>query len=276
VSLDATSVVSQVQALEAKGMREVVLTGVNLCQYAGEYQGGHIDFAALLELILEQTVSIALRISSLHPNHIDGRLCRIIQNIRVRPHFHLSVQSGSDAVLAAMKRSYTAADTLDAVLRLRAAKKNPFIACDIIAGFPGESAGDFEKTLELCRKSDFAWIHAFPFSPRPGTAAFTMKGSVQSSVVRERVQTLQSLAVANKIAYIKSFEGKTLPVITEHADKSRDLLGSRGLLTAVHGVTENFIHVEIPGHAETCRIVKTLETRIQNGDEVEALAEFVF
>jgi threonylcarbamoyladenosine tRNA methylthiotransferase MtaB len=258
-------VVSQIQALEAKGMREVVLTGVNLCQYTGEYHGGHIDFAALLELILEQTASIALRVSSLHPNHIDERFCGIIQNSRVCPHFHLSVQSGSDAVLVAMKRPYTASETLDAGLRLRSAKKNPFIACDIIAGFPGESDANFEETLELCRKSNFAWIHVFPFSPRPGTAAFNMKNAVKSSVIRERVQILQSLAVANKIAYIKSFEGQILPVITEHVRDNGK----------IHGVTENFIHVEVSRPAETCRIVKTLETRIQNGDEIEALAEFV-
>jgi threonylcarbamoyladenosine tRNA methylthiotransferase MtaB len=274
VSLDALSVIAQIRTLETQGQQEVVLTGVNLCQYAGEYQGGSVDFTALLELILENTSAIALRISSLRPDYIDGRFCSAIRDARVRPHFHLSVQSGSNTVLAAMNRPYTAAQTAEAAARLREAKRNPFIACDIIAGFPGETDRNFEDTLELCRRCDFAWIHAFPFSPRPGTPAFSMKKHVQSSVTQERVSVLTELAIARKITYINSFTGQSLPAIIERPRENKPAN------QPLRGVTENFIHVELAAgqeqraHKTTVRIIKPLEEHIRQGDEIEAAAVF--
>jgi threonylcarbamoyladenosine tRNA methylthiotransferase MtaB len=280
VSLDAEQVIGRIRALEGQGQREVVLTGVNLCQYAGKYRGRTIDLTSLLGLILGETSAIALRISSLYPGQIDRRLCAVIRSQRVRPHFHLSVQSGSGAILRAMNRRQDAAGILEAVSLLRAAKENPFIACDIIAGFPGETDGDFEETLALCRACGFAWIHAFPFSARPGTPAFYLPGAVRPALIRERAHRLADLAAAGKIAYINSFAGKSLSAIIEHPG------GRAGASGQLRGVTENFIHVELPaeqgrtaeafgpGREARVRILSPLEERIRGGDETEALAEF--
>ena len=174
VSLDVKTVLERVQKIENAGQHEVVFTGVNLSQYRGEIDGRHEDFAGLLKILLENTSHIAFRISSFYPEHITERLCAVLATPRVRPSFHLSVQSGSDEILRAMRRQYKAKDVWRAVQLLRQTKENPFIACDIIAGFPGETEADFSLTQKMCHELHFAWIHAFPFSPRPGTPAFTI------------------------------------------------------------------------------------------------------
>ena len=207
--LDPETVLSRVLQLEKMGHREVVLTGVNLGQY------GFSGIAGLLGFLLDNTKAISLRLSSLHPQIVDEKLCAVLAHERVRPHFHLSVQSGSDAVLSAMKRPYRSQSVYTAVENLRRSKKKPFIACDIIAGFPGETQADFNETLELCRTCEFSWIHAFPFSPRPGTEAFSMKNAVRASEVKNRIRELSSLALAQKKAYIESCIGSGFKAVVE-------------------------------------------------------------
>lgn len=230
VSLEAAKVLERVLQLEKAGHREVILTGVNVGQYRFE-EGG---LAALLSFLLKHTARIAFRLSSLHPQIVNDALCRVLSDERIRPHFHLSVQSGSDAVLSSMRRPYKADCVRRAVERLRSVKKYAFIACDIIAGFPGESRTDFEQTLELCRSCNFSWIHAFPFSPRPGTAAYTMKDRVSPADARSRVHELTLIAEAQKKAYIESCIGKCFKAVIEKFRKGE-----------VRAVTENFLHVRI-------------------------------
>ena len=165
---------------------------------------------------------------------------------------------------------------------MRQAKDRPFIACDIIAGFPGETEEDFELTKEMCRTCSFAWIHAFPFSPRPGTPAATMKGQIPQSVAGKRVQWLTSFAIESKCTYISLWKGQIVSAITEHNRQDRrtrqDGDGSQKQLT--HAVTENFIHVELPGSypqgaSIQVRIGEPLLDRIRAGDECEASGEAV-
>lgn len=234
VSLDANEVLQRVQNLENSGQMEVVLTGVNLSQYRSKLGEKTIDFADLLEYLNDNTTKINFRISSLYPERVDEELERVLRKSRVRPHFHLSVQSGSDRILDLMNRPYKAIQIEQAVNRLRNIYKNPFIACDIIAGFPGESEEDFEMTMELCAKCNFTWIHAFPFSPRPGTKAYTMKPIIPQYIVKKRIEKLTNLAENNKNLYIKNFEDVTVKAIVE---KRQDKL--------VRCVTENFLHCEL-------------------------------
>ncbi|MBO4727260.1 MAG: tRNA (N(6)-L-threonylcarbamoyladenosine(37)-C(2))-methylthiotransferase MtaB [Spirochaetaceae bacterium] len=246
VSLAPAEVLKRVRDIESGGQTEVVLTGVNLTLYRGTLQteSGErkMDFADLLEYLLENTDTISFRISSLYPERVDDALCRIIAHKRVRPHFHLSVQSGSNAILKAMHRPYTAETVVAAVENLRKAKDNPFIACDIIAGFPGETDKDFEQTQELCRKCRFTYIHAFPFSPRPGTEAYTMKNQIPQRIAGERVKWLSDFACKSKTEYAKSFEGKTLKAVVEKRETN---IGK--------AVTENFLHIYIEENKQTLK-----------------------
>jgi threonylcarbamoyladenosine tRNA methylthiotransferase MtaB len=139
-----------------------------------------------------------------------------------------------------MGRHYTAEQTLDAVRRLREIRDDPFIGCDIITGFPGETAADFEATLRLCRAARFAWIHAFPFSRRPGTAAWSMKPRVSEREAGERAALLGGLAREGRRAYIQRWLGRTLAAVSTGA-KLRGADGC-GFYTVL---TENYITVHI-------------------------------
>ncbi|HCO48896.1 MAG TPA: tRNA (N(6)-L-threonylcarbamoyladenosine(37)-C(2))-methylthiotransferase MtaB, partial [Spirochaetaceae bacterium] len=178
VSLPADRVLERVRELEEAGKAEVVLTGINLAHY----RDGALRFPGLLARLIEGTKSIRFRISSYEPEFIDQAFLSAFAHPRVQPHVHLSVQSGSDTVLRRMARPYTAARVAEAVAALRATRDDPFLAADIIAGFPGETDAEFEETFVFCRDMDFAWIHAFPFSARPGTKAFDMRPKVPERV----------------------------------------------------------------------------------------------
>ncbi|MBP5157789.1 MAG: radical SAM protein [Treponema sp.] len=239
VSLPLDEAVRRARKLEETGVTEAVLTGVNLSQWRGEDgQGRSVGLASLVEGLLEGTDRIFFRLSSLYPESVDEKLCAVLAHPRVQPFFHLSIQSGSDRILQAMRRPHSLSHVDRAIARLREIKENPFISCDIIAGFPGESEEDFAATKALCEKRSFAWIHAFPFSARPGTPAMSMKGQVPESVKGERVAWLTRKAVEGKISYAGQWEGRTLQAVVEHSRSQ-----GPGVL---HAVTGNYLHVECP------------------------------
>lgn len=284
VSLDVQTVIDRVVQLEKSGQSEVVFTSVNIGQYKGKYGDSYLDFAHLLELCLKNTSKIAMRISSLYPEVVDDYFCAVISDPRVRPHFHISVQSGSDSVLSAMARRYKASDVLEACRKLKAAKENPFLACDIITGFPGETAEDFEQTLELCKNCGFAWVHVFPFSARPGTVAAAMKNKVPQSVSGERAARLAEWASESKRKYIASYKGKNVKAVVETVKKPKLLSVSAGA-TEFHAVSENFLHCcirvpvgfksPLPGSEVIVRILGEIPAGVKKGGEADCLAEFV-
>lgn len=289
VSLDAASVIERAAALEKSGHSEIVLTGVNVAQYKSEYYGKQIDFVSLLELLLKNTNSVAFRLSSIWPTVVSDRFCSVISDARVRPHFHLSVQSGSDKILSAMRRSYTSRDVANAVAKIRAVKGEPFFACDIIAGFPGESEDDFADTMQLMKECNFAWIHAFPFSARPGTEAFDMKPKIAERVAGERVAALFELAKKNKTAYINSFSGKIVEAIAESARhgnivlQKKSPLAETALAEASRAVTENFLHCEFvcdtnalkSGEKIRLQIMAADDERVAKGAEYDVKAKLI-
>ncbi|MEL3899502.1 tRNA (N(6)-L-threonylcarbamoyladenosine(37)-C(2))-methylthiotransferase MtaB [Treponema phagedenis] len=220
VSLPVTEVIRRAQAIEDEGFAELVLSGVNLSQYKSEGK----NFADVLQQLLDETKKIHIRISSLYPESITPTFLKVAENPRIAPHFHLSIQSGSNAILNAMHRAYIADDIVSVVTALRSIKENPFLGCDIIAGFPGETAEDFEKTLSLCTDLRFTGIHAFPFSARPGTEAAGMKGQVPQRIAGKRVAMLQALAKEHYKDYLAYWDGKTLfAVVEKYTDKPQVL-----------------------------------------------------
>lgn len=281
VSIPVETALERVLELEEKGNDEVVITSVNIGHYRAEYKGQVFNFTKLLAFLLENTKKIAFRISSLYPEVVTDEFCQVIKNPRVRPHFHLSVQSGSDSVLERMNRAYKSDAVIKACEKLRQAKENPFIACDIITGFPGESEDDFLQTLDLCNKCAFTWIHAFPFSERPGTEAVKMKPKVPQSISGQRAEKITEFAIKSKIAYVSQYAGKELNAILETVRRPPLLSGKSGFLL-YHAVTENFIHCEIKSDkvltvnkSLKIRLIKAIPERILKGGEIEALAEIV-
>lgn len=135
---------------------------------------------------------------------------------QVVPHFHLPLQSGSDAILRRMNRQYTRGEFLEMVGRLREGFDRPALTTDIIVGFPGETDERFEETLEVVEKAGFIHIHAFSFSPRPGTAAARWRQDfVNGPVVNERIEVLQRRAMEYSLAFRKQFVAETVEVIVE-------------------------------------------------------------
>ena len=286
VSLDVNTALERVQALEKNGYDEVVLTTINIAQYKGRLVQGSLeectgetwlDFTGLLEYLLAHTSKINFRISSLYPEVVTDEFCRVIAGERVRPHFHISVQSGSNKILKAMNRSYGREDVITACKKLRASKPDAFIACDIITGFPGETDEDFEQTIMLCRECNFAWIHAFPFSERPGTPACSMKPKIPQELSGNRAKRLTELAIKNKIEYINSFKGKELSAVVEKMSARLE----DGTL-CYHCMTRNFIHCELkseielePNKAVQVKVIAPLVERIKKGGEIEAITEYI-
>ncbi len=289
VSLPVEEAVQRVKSLEQSGWHEAVLTGVNLSQYRGRLasdgetaDGETVGLAEFLRILLAGTEHIALRLSSLYPECIDENLASVIADRRIRPHFHLSIQSGSDSVLAAMNRPYRAAQVYEAVNRLRQVKENPFIACDIIVGFPGETEADFQQTLNLCRELAFAWIHVFPFSPRPGTAAFTMKPVVPQRTAGERVSILTDMARANRASYGEYWKGRNLEAILEGGPAIRDEAAASNEAVAL---TENYLRLRIRGTPPELvrgtpikvRVAEVFspEGNLDNGDREDGTGEYI-
>ncbi|MDR0556400.1 MAG: tRNA (N(6)-L-threonylcarbamoyladenosine(37)-C(2))-methylthiotransferase MtaB [Treponema sp.] len=215
VSLEPDQALSQLRAFEAKGYREATLTGVNINQY-----NAGMDLAGLVDYLLKGAKRIRLRLSSIEPEGVTEAFCAAIAHERVCPHFHLSVQAGSDAVLAKMRRPYTQEVVEKSAALLRSVKDDPFLSCDIIAGFPTETAADFEKTLDLCRRIGFSWIHAFPYSPRPGTEAFCFKGKAPDREISSRIDALLTLAHEGRRSYINRQIGKKAEAVIEAADNA--------------------------------------------------------
>ena len=221
-------VVSEVANRVREGYLETVLTGTEI----GAYRCRRLGLVGLLRRILKETEVGRLRLSSLQPTEITPELLKLWSDSRLCPHFHLSLQSGSDGVLQRMGRHYDTAGYLAAVERIRAVMPEAAITTDVIVGFPGETDGEFEESYRFCSSLGFARIHVFTFSPRPGTPAAVMPAQISAVVGRERSRRMLGLARDSANAFHTRFFGRTLSVLWESEND--------GVLA---GYTENYIRV---------------------------------
>ncbi len=210
-SVSVEKVISEIGNRVADGVREVVLTGTEI----GAYHSHGVNLTGLLKRVLTETGVTRLRLSSLQPQEIATELLELWKDRRLCPHFHLSLQSGSDSVLQRMKRRYTSADYQRAVTSIRKAVPDAAITTDVIAGFPGETDVEFEESYDFCRQTGFARIHVFPYSRRPGTEAAEMPNQVGGKVKKERVQKMLALAGESAHNFRQCFLGRTMPVLWE-------------------------------------------------------------
>jgi threonylcarbamoyladenosine tRNA methylthiotransferase MtaB len=210
-SRPAAEVVADVAALAASGYKEVVLTGTEVGAYS--YKG--IDLRGLLERILAETGIARLRLSSLQPPEVAPSLLALWRDTRLCPHFHLSLQSGSDSVLRRMNRRYDTAAYRDAVERIRRAAPDAAITTDVITGFPGETDTEFQDSYDFIKAMGFARIHVFSYTPRPGTKAADMANQVADGVKKERSSRLMALGQEAARAFRSRFVGAALEVLWE-------------------------------------------------------------
>ena len=219
---------SRARDAAAAGYRELVITGIDL----GSYRGG---LAPLVRRLLDAAAPARIRLSSIDPSHVDAELCRLFADRRLCPHLHLPLQSGSDRVLARMRRRYDLATFERAVESARSVRPELALTGDMMVGFPGESDDDFERTLEAVEKARFADLHVFRFSPRPRTAAARYPDQVALAVARERSRRLIELGRRLRAAYSRAWEGCKVGVIWDRVQGDR-----------IRGLTENYLQVGMP------------------------------
>lgn len=222
-SKPATEVLKEAAALVESGHREIVLTGVFLGAYGQETvqrrrwtSRRNDSLADLLEKIAEIPGVARVRLSSLEPADVTPKLLdAFCRHRNIAPHLHLPLQSGSPAVLRAMRRQYGADQFRETVASIKSRLDKPAITTDIIVGFPGETWDDFEQTVSLAKGAGFAKMHVFSFSPREGTTAARMKGAVDSKVIRQRSRIMRELDAQLGAEYRRRFLGRTAEVLLE-------------------------------------------------------------
>ena len=264
-------VLEEVAGLAAQGVREVTLLGQNVNAYQGPMEDGETaDFALLLEYVAEIPGIERLRYTTSHPREFTQRLIDAYRHIpKLAGHVHLPVQSGSDRVLAAMKRGYTVLEYKSIIRRLRAARPAISITSDFIVGFPGESDEDFERTMKLVESIGFDGSFSFLYSPRPGTPAADLPDETPREVKLARLQRLQAALEANASRTSEQMVGSTQRVLVErHARKDEAELAGR---------TENNRVVNFPGRARlvgsfvnvriTAALSHSLRGEVQIADE---------
>ena len=216
VSLSPDAVVRRALDIEARGFHEIMLTGVNLTMYDHDGEG----LGGLIEKLLGALGSgMRLRLSSMEPDHVDDRLLDTLADRRMQPHFHIPIQSASEKVLAIASRRYSIDHVEHIIERMRSAKDDPFIACDVIAGLPGEGNEEFMETYNFLERNDFSAMHVFPYSPRPGTPLYGMKNRAEERVRDERAEILRKLSAVHSRRYLERQKGKKIEILVENGSE---------------------------------------------------------
>ncbi|HEX9988881.1 MAG TPA: tRNA (N(6)-L-threonylcarbamoyladenosine(37)-C(2))-methylthiotransferase MtaB [Chloroflexia bacterium] len=249
-STPTNKVVEMVNQRLAEGYKEIVLTGVHMGKYGQDHAQRKrarldpteaADLPGAVRAILERTGVPRLRITSVEPTDAIMMLPLLSDPAymgRLAPHLHLPLQSGCDATLQRMKRDYNTAQYAEVVRRCRETVPGISITTDLIVGFPGETEDEWEQTRSFVEHMEFAKVHVFPFSRRPGTPAYSMEGQVHPDVRHARTLEMIELSSRSEGAYACAHLGRTLPVLWEHE--------SGGVWS---GLTGNYLRV----HARTSR-----------------------
>lgn len=254
------AIMAEVSRHVAAGQRELVLTGVNIGHYGmqpvwpagrsapepAQYTPlpGHPQLGDLLDEILGQLpTGHRLRLSSIEPDTVTPRVLELLQHPRMCPHLHMPLQSGSEDVLRAMRRRYTAEQYIELVQRFRRALPHGSVTADVLVGYPTETEADFALTLSVCRECGFERVHGFPFSPRPDTAAAQLE-PLPRSVVQQRNREL--IARCREIAdqAWPRFVGQRVDVLVEERKPAADAGGNT--VWTGHGPAYQIVDIAIP------------------------------
>ncbi|RKZ16709.1 tRNA (N(6)-L-threonylcarbamoyladenosine(37)-C(2))-methylthiotransferase MtaB [bacterium] len=232
-------VLSQLRVLVDAGYNETILAGIHLGGY-GRDLTPRLPLTDLLESCLREFPALRIRLSSIHPNEVTPGLLELFaRHERLRPHLHISLQSGSSSVLARMKRPYRGQRAWEAMRQVAAVSPDFGIGADIIVGFPGETDAEFAETRRLVEESPFSYLHVFRYSRRPGTVAATMADQVHTETITERSAVLRGLARAKERAFALAMVGQRREAVVEAA----------GTGTAAgwrHATTDNYVTVLVP------------------------------
>lgn len=261
-SRNPEDIMDEVKVLAENGFKEIILTGIHVASYGKDLKG--VTLLDVIKRVQEQEGIERIRFSSVEPNIVTEEFASELSKLdKVCDHFHLSLQSGCDRTLKRMNRKYDAAGYERAVEILRKYFPNVAITTDIIAGFPDETDEDFEKSLEFAKKIGFAKIHAFPYSPKRGTPAAVMPNQILNAVKNERTSRLIEASDRMADEFIKSFEGRVMPVLYEREIEHN----------IYEGYTTNYIRV-LSESSENIKN-KILDTEIVSSEDEKAIGRIL-
>ncbi len=249
------SVVDEITKIAKEGIKEVVITGIQVSAYGKDFDSDYrlID---LLEEINKIDGIERIRIGSIEPLMITDEFCERVKKLeKMCHHFHLSLQSGCDKTLKEMNRRYTTAEFGEVVRKLRSIYDDVILTTDIIVGFPNETDEDFEQTYDFLKSIKFYKMHIFKYSQRKGTVAAKMKNQVSPEKKEERSKRLLKLSSDNEKDYLDEYVGKDVRVLFEEQDGE-----------FVKGHTDNYIVVEAKGSEENLNKILTVHVE-QSGEE---------
>ena len=261
------NVLKNAKDISKKGIKEIVLTGVNIGDYGkGEY-GNKKHEHTFLELVkeLDKIEGIhRLRISSIEPNLLKDETITFVSNSKsFVPHFHIPLQSGSNELLKKMKRRYLTNIYINRVFKIKETMPNACIGVDVIVGFPGETDALFLETYNFLNDLDISYLHVFTYSERPNTEAVEFDGVVQKKVRAKRSKMLRGLSAKKRRAFYDSQLGNTLTVLFESENKEG----------YINGFTENYIKVKSPWNPE---LINTLHKVTLTDIDNDGLVRFEF
>ncbi len=279
----------EARALASNGYREIVLTGIHLGHYGLDFctptpqeleapksrlsledyyarqalvsHEERVDLASLLRALTDLNLpQVRYRLGSLEAVEVSDRLLRVFEERpdALCPHFHLSMQSGDDDVLKAMKRRWTSAPYVDKCQEIVARLDEPALTTDVIVGFPGETDAQFERTCDVVRSLGFSRVHVFRFSARPGTVAASLTNQVAPEVKKERAAELMRVAKEEREKFAKRFLGRTARVVVETVERRED-----GRLIA-RGSSDRYYDVEFPLDERACDVAEGNMTRVRS------------
>lgn len=262
-SVPMNQVLEQIDMLAAAGFHEAVLSGIHLGCYGRDFDPPG-DLHGLIDRIVKQRHIDRIRLSSIEPLELtDGIIDLAAATKRICSHFHIPMQSGDNKILKRMGRPYSAPLFKELVLKLKHKMPDAAIGVDILIGFPGETERAFENTYKLIESLPVTYLHVFPFSARPKTAAATFEPKVAPEIIKQRTKRMRKLGFSKKRKFYYSLVGKDLEVLIE---TKRDR--KTGLLK---GISSNYVPVLLDGDDSlknsivTCKIVSTGEELIVKG-----------
>ena len=263
------SVVKNATEIAQKGIKEIVLTGVNIGDYGKGEFGNKKHEHTFLDLIseLDQVEGIErIRISSIEPNLLKNESIELVaKSKRFVPHFHIPLQSGSDDLLKKMKRRYMSGLYSDRVAKIREVMPDSCIGVDVIVGFPGETEEKFLETYNFINELPISYLHVFTYSERENTEAAEMDGVIPIPERKRRNKMLRILSEKKKMAFYQTQLGNTLPVLWEHENKN-------GLM---FGFTENYVRVQKPFDQNSVNEIEFLKlNKILTDGTVSVFAAF--
>ncbi|MGB8358734.1 MAG: tRNA (N(6)-L-threonylcarbamoyladenosine(37)-C(2))-methylthiotransferase MtaB [Bacteroidales bacterium] len=258
-----SDIIAGARGIIASGVKEIVLTGVNVGDF-GKSTGESLD--DLLMTLVEVDGLKRLRLSSIEPNLLTDNIINLIAgNPILMPHIHMPLQSGNDKILGLMRRRYRRDVFYDRVMKIRELIADASIGADVIVGFPGETEADFKETYDFLESLPLSYLHVFAFSPRPGTPAEIMPGTVKKTEKEQRSRQLIKLSAGKHTQFMQSQSGSVYDVLFEKRS-------SDGMLS---GLTGNYIRIlvpyrkNLPNSVRQVRLTTIRDDASMNGEIIE-------